>query len=364
MFTKRRLLLLGVAALLMLVQWNGPAQAQGPDEPQVHITQVDTSDFPTVTVYVSVTDSAGEPVGIRPEQLVLHENGVLIMPDQMVSGAGVVESLTTLLVIDVSGSMNTDDKLDTAKTAAHAYVDLMRAGDQVGVMAFNTSVAYVQPITSNLASVKAAIDSLVGVNDTAMYDALVEAADILAPVQGRKAIIVLTDGMDNMSQYGLWDVIAGIGPSGLSISTVGLGNPQESESYAGLDVSALMSLASEAGGEYAYANDIEGLTRLYERYARALQSEYVITYTSPGSLRDGLNRRLSVTLADAGAGGQETAYNPGGLVPEVGEPASWGLFLLALVLLCALLFLPSLIGLAVKAAGRGRKPKSRIRFKD
>ena len=370
MMAKRRLLPLGIAALLLLLtQWSGPALAQGPEgEPQVNITQVDTSNFPTVSVYVSVTDAAGEPLGIEPEQLVLEENGVIIQPDQLQGATGVVETLTTLLVIDVSGSMDTADKLDTAKAAARAYVDQMRPGDQVGVLAFNTSTMYAQPITTDAGRVKAAINSLVADDDTAMYDALIEAVEILDPIQGRKAIIVLADGMDNMSQFGLADIITSIGPSGLTISTVGLGNPQEGdETYAGLDVAALTSLASQAGGEYAYANDAEGLTRLYQRYARLLQSEYVITYTSPGSLRDGLTRYLTVSLADVEAPAQGADYNPGGLVPEVGEPAGWGFFLVMLGLLVALLFLPGLIGWITKTRSGSRPPrkkKSRIRFKD
>lgn len=371
MFDRRRLLPLGIVILLLLAQWSVPALAQSSEEePQVYITQVDTSRFPTVTVYVSVTDAEGEPIGIEPEHLVLQEDGVTIQPDQLQGDAGVVDALTTLLVIDVSGSMNSADKLNTAKTAARAYVDQMRAGDQVGVLTFNTAVSYVQPITADAGRVNAAINGLVADEDTAMYDALVEAVDTLATIQGRKAVIVLTDGMDNMSEFGLADVITHIGPSGLSISTVGLGNPEHrNETLAGLDVPALTSLASQAGGEFAYANDVDGLTRLYQRYARVLQSEYVISYTSPGSLRDGLTRHLTVSLADVGAAAQGAAYNPGGLVPEVGEPASWSFFLAALGLLVALLFLPGLIGRIVSTALPGgitspRKRKPRIRFKD
>ena len=363
----RRLLPLGIVTLLLLGQGIVPTNAQGPDDLQVHITQVDTSEFPIVTVYVSVTDALGEPVGIEPERLVLKENGVTIQPDQMVGNAGIVETLTTMLVIDISGSMNVADKLNTAKVAASAFVDRMRLGDQIGLIAFNTSVTYAQPITTDGQRVKNAISALVAIDDTAMYDALIEAVDILAPIPGRKAIIVLTDGMDNMSLYGLTDVITRIGPAGLTISTVGLGDPQETETYAGLDVAALTSLAAQAGGEYAYANDVERLTELYERYARALQTEYAITYTSPGSLRDGLTRHLSVSFVDTGATDQDAAYNPGGLVPEVGEPAGWGLFLAVLAGLIALLFVPGLVGWTqrtVEQARKPKKPKSRIRFKD
>ena len=372
MSMKRRSLSIGIMTVLLAVMLFSPALAQETDdaEPQVIITQIDTSQFPSVTVYISVTDAAGEPVGIDPSRLVIQENGVTIQPEQMQGNAGVVDALTTMLVMDVSGSMYTADKLDTAKNAAKAYVDQMRSGDQTGLMSFNTEVVYVQQLAPDVDSLKAAIDSLVAKNDTAMYDALVNAADLLDPVAGRKAIIVLTDGMDNVSQNDLGNVIARIGPSGLSISTVGLGNPEDkSASLAGIDEPALIELANRAGGEYAYANDAASLTSLYQRYARVMQSEYVITYTSPGELRDGINRQLTVSLSESGAAAEAAAYNPGGLVPEVGEPASWSAFLTALVVLLAMLFVPAVVGRLISQASSAklpspRKQKPRIKFKD
>jgi hypothetical protein len=156
----------------------------------------------------------------------------------------------------------------------------------------------------------------------------------------------------------------------LSISTVGLGDPQQRDATtAGLDVPALERLAREAGGQYAYANDAPGLTGLYERLARALQSEYMLRYTSPGGLRDGLRRSLTVTLQDAQATPQEAAYNPGGLVPEVSQPAPWPTFAAGLLGLALLLFLPGLSGwlLSITKPGRasaGEEQKPRIRLKD
>jgi VWFA-related protein len=371
MFISRRLLPIGIVIIIVLTLLGEPSVAQASEQkPQVNITQVDTSRFPTVTLYISVTDENGEPVGIEPEQLVLEEDGQIIQPDQMQGNAGVINSLTTMLVIDISGSMDTADKLNTAKAAARSYVEHMRTGDQTGLLSFNTEVAYTQSITSDVQRLTASVDSLVADKDTAMYDALIKAVDLLGPIPGRKVIIVLTDGMDNMSKNGLADVVDSIGPSGLSISTVGLGNPEEKvATVSGIDEPALKTLALQAGGEYAYANDSDSLTNLYQRYARVLQSEYVITYTSPGILRDGLTRYLTVSMVDVNTEAQVGTYNPGGLVPEVGEPASWNFFLVALGLLVVLLFLPGVISrvaslaLPRKTSSR-KKPKSRIRFKD
>jgi len=277
----------------------------------VRITQIDTTQFPQVTFYVSITDADGQPRAVDASRFVITENGQQIPLDQ-IEGIGEVGPLTTLLVIDVSDSMNAAGKLDSAKAAAHNFVDRMREIDQAGIIAFNTRVQPVQDISSDQDALHAAIDGLSASSQTAMYDALVEAIGQLEGVGGRKAIIVLTDGLDNSSSAGANAVIERVGPAGFSISTVGLGVPAAVlDERTGIDEAGLQDLAERAGGVYGYAEDEESLTRLYETYAVSMQSEYAITYTSPAALRDGVNRSLSVSLAPVGGGGEE-------LVQEVG----------------------------------------------
>ena len=365
--------------IISLVALTGfmPAQENDPagEEPYVRITQVDTSQFPQVTVYVSAIDINGEPVGVAASQLVLDENGVEITPDY-VSGVGEVGPLNTLLVIDISGSMNSLGKLAAAKDAAKAYVNQSRPNDATGLLTFNTQDDYVQPLTTDNQVMVAAIDELRAYDDTAMYDALMSGVEILGPVSGRKAIIVLTDGMDNRSKSTPEDVITGISPGGLSISTIGLGDPRHSEgNLRGLDEAALMELAESAGGVYGYADDVEGLKNLYELYGRALQSEYVLTYTSPSTLRDGVNRSLTISLSNENSAAttelESTTFNPGGLVPEVAQPASWVLFFTLLAGLLLLLVLPAVLGKAISLLRGPQKGKvkfpeqqSRIKLKN
>lgn len=356
-------LLLSFGLLAAVLASSGAAMAQTPQQPQIKITQVDNSKFPQVTVYVSVTNAAGEPVGVDPSTIQLAENGQTMQPTGVVGGGqgSSVGSLTTMLVMDVSGSMNQNGKLDGAKAAAKAYVDQMRSGDQAGIMVFNTKVNYVQQLTADHAVLTQAIDSIKAGGDTAMYDALIAAEDALKDVSGRKAIITVTDGLDNRSTHKASDVIAGVQQNSLSISTIGLGNPNTT-AMSGLDETALKSLADQAGGAYSYAGDPKGLAALFQQYGRKLQSEYAITYMSPSKLRDGLNRSLTISLtgaAGAAATGQAT-YNPGGVLPEVASQ-SWVLFGGILVGLLLLLLVPIIIGRFARGGsglpGLGGKPK-------
>ncbi len=337
----------------------------------LQITQVDTSEFPLIHVYVSVRDAKGEPLPINPGRLVLKENGVAVNA-QDIKGSVVVNELTSLLVMDVSGSMNFAGKLEAAKEAARDYVKQLRVQDKTGIITFNTKVNVVNPVTLDHSILLKAIDKIQAKDDTAMYDALLKAVEMLNPLPGRKAIIVLTDGMDNKSQGTPEQVLRSIGYTGLSISTIGLGIVPETETQPdklkGLDEATLKMLAEKAGGRYGFVEDKQSLTELYDQMRRALQSEIVITYTTPQKLRDGVSRSLTVELADdltgLGATG-EKQFNPGGLVPEVAKPVSWMIFGAILLILVILLFFPWLIS-TIKDSGfkTQKKKKSRIRLLD
>src|SRR4030042_3131633 len=84
------------ALLLILLATAVPARAQDTAPLEVHITQVDTSGFPAVTVYISVTDSAGDPAPVDLDRIQLYENGVLIDPDS-ITAIGESAPLTTML---------------------------------------------------------------------------------------------------------------------------------------------------------------------------------------------------------------------------------------------------------------------------
>jgi VWFA-related protein len=350
-----------ITTLLLVAVFAWPftaVSAQG-ETPQIRITQVDNSKFPNVTVYVSATNAAGEPVGIDPSTIQIFENGQQMQLVDVQGGGDAVgdESIpiTTMLVMDISGSMDKNDKLAAAKEAAKSYINQMRPGDQAGLITYDTQVYTVQPVTTDTAALIAAIDGLKTGSDTAMYNALVEAEKALEGVSGRKAIIVLTDGLDNKSQSTAEDVMNGIGQSGLTINAVGFGDPG-SRGQTGLDEAALKFLADNSGGIYGYATDAEALKGLYQQQSRALQSEYRVTYVSPSSLRDGVNRNLTVSLSGTPATA-EGRYNPGGVLPEVSS-RSWTLFVIILAGLLALLVIPMLFNLGRRAFSGGSRRSS------
>jgi VWFA-related protein len=336
--------------LVAISAWPFAAVSAQETAPQIRITQVDNSKFPNVTVYVSVTNAAGEPVGVDPATIQISENGQVMQPVNIQGGgesiAGEAVPVTTMLVIDISGSMDKGNKIGAARDAAKAYVNGMREGDQAGLITFDTQVYRVQEVTSDKATLIAAIDAIKTGSDTAMYDGILEGTQALEGVSGRKAILVLSDGLDNKSSAVEEDIVTAVGPSGLTISAIGFGEPGV-VGQAGIDEAGLKSLTSRTGGQYAYVSDAASLGAQFQQYGEAFQSEYAITYVTPSTLRDGVNRGLTVTLSEA-AVSTEGQYNPGGVLPEVSS-RSWSLFGIILAGLLVLLFVPMLFNLGRRA---------------
>jgi VWFA-related protein len=338
------------------------AQAEGPVT--VQVVQVDKARFPEVDVYVSVTDADGQPVrNLMPEDFSLEEDGQSVSLTR-VSRAGEQGPVTAVLVIDKSGSMNHANKMKAAREAAIAFVQLMRPGDTTGVIAFNTQVTTVQPLTDDKESLIEAIRSIEAVDDTAVYDALHEASAMLEPVSGRKAIIIVTDGMNTAGQRTREETLSLVGEQGISIYTIGLGDPsQGTETYAGIDEPTLKAIAEESGGIYTFAPNPEDLHSLYELLSLRIQNEYKLTYRSPNRLRDGTNRTVAVVVAAPSGPTEVTAiYNSGGVIPEVEPRSTWGLFGLIFAVLAFLLVLPGIIGrVGVLISGRVPVPGRALR---
>jgi hypothetical protein len=128
------------------------------------------------------------------------------------------------------------------------------------------------------------------------------ALDMLRPVRGRKAAIVLTDGMDNQSRARIDDVVQRARQDTASIYTIGLGTRSSTPSDAGIDEGVLKSLAGATTGHYYYAPNPSTLSQLYQHLAQRLGAEYRLRYRTPRDVRDGTRRAVDVRVRMAGTG--------------------------------------------------------------
>src|SRR5262249_31497484 len=129
--------------------------------------------------------------------------------------------VSVALAIDVSGSMADDDKLVEAQAAAKDFVGQLRPRDRAVVVAFNDDVGLAQPMTSDQRLLGRAIDNLRAGGNTRIYDGLAQSVSqlALAPA-GSRAVVLLTDGTDNNSNWTLDDATAQAIRDGIPVYTI------------------------------------------------------------------------------------------------------------------------------------------------
>ena len=181
--------------------------AAGDEVEEGDVVRVETQ---LVSVPAVVTDGSGRPIsGLKPENFRLIEDGQV----QTISNFGTAETpFEIALLLDTSGS--TRDDVALIRSAANSFIQALRPGDRVGVVAFNmaqtvaepvATVEVVTPLTSNRDALRTAIENVGASNGTPYYDALERVADSIFrdpardEVRGRRAIVALTDGVDSAS---------------------------------------------------------------------------------------------------------------------------------------------------------------------
>jgi Ca-activated chloride channel family protein len=183
---------------------------------------------------------------------------------------------TVILCIDTSGSMRAVDLSPTraaaARAAARAFIDAVPEGTQIGIVTFSSDASAQLAPTADLDAARDALDRIPPPDGaTAIGDALQLAARELPP-HGRRAIVLLTDGVNNRGT----DPIAAsqaIGATGVRIETVGVGSSDSGETIPGtsdpadLDVDALRAIAQNGGGRYVGARDAGALQDAFRRIA-------------------------------------------------------------------------------------------------
>lgn len=228
-----------------------------------------------VNVFVNVTDQTGAPIpGLTAANFSVLDNG---QPQKI----AVFEQhsdlpLSIVLAIDTSGSVQKD--LDLESRDAREFIhSLLRPIDRVEVLDFNTTVHRVVPFTSNQRAIDKALRHLSRGPATALYAALAEAAHDLAPLHGRKVILVISDGGNTVSGVDYPQALhAAIRAQAMIYSLIDLPILND----AGRDIAgehALITLSQQTGGKFYYAQS-GYLQPVFDRVASDLRTEYLLAY--------------------------------------------------------------------------------------
>jgi hypothetical protein len=192
------------------------------------------------------------------------------------------EPINVAIVMDTSGSMS-GLKMQAASQAAARFIARLGNNDQAALISFNSAVKNESDFTEDLADVQEKAELLAAVrgSGTCFYDALYESIQLSASIpDGRRAIVILTDGVDELpsggpcSKYTDQDVIdlATNATTRVPIYTLGFGNS--------VDANGLERLAARTGGVYQFAADAVQLDEVFGRLSQQLRSQYRLTYVS------------------------------------------------------------------------------------
>ncbi|HEV8718961.1 MAG TPA: VWA domain-containing protein [Candidatus Binatia bacterium] len=258
---------------------------------QVQINQVETSQFPKVVIFATVLKDGAPVPGLTGKDFRVREDEVDQEPLTVVPK---LTPLSAVLTLDTSGSMK--KRLPDAQVAAKNFLTTLQSQDKVHVIRFSRDVKTIYPLGVDRAAAQTAIDSTVARGDTALWDALYASVESLRDVAGRKAIILLSDGVDDdgsgkpLSKRSVADVLALARQVNVPVYAIGLGTE--------LDELALKKVADETGALYLNAVEASELTRLYDSIGKQLAGQYTIYYTS-NLPADGSEHRVQLKVSDS-----------------------------------------------------------------
>lgn len=271
-------------------------------------------DVNLVKVPVTVLDQSGRPlIDLRPEDFKLFEEGV----EQEIRGLGYdVGPANAVLLLDLSSSVKRE--LEQIRLAAMRFARAL-SGSRFAVIAFSDEVEMVQGWTDNLKRLEKGLKKISTGFRTSLYDALYLAADqMLANIDGKKAIILLTDGIDNQSSATYNEAAEALIRCQSSIYIISLTRMVEPEvrneqrirylaralerlgekdaiaEYFQRKEEELARLCDLTGGRIFLPLKLEDLESAYQQVADELRNKYFLTYISNNNSRQPSFRKIKV----------------------------------------------------------------------
>jgi Ca-activated chloride channel family protein len=253
----------------------------------------------TVPIYATVIDSQRRLVSdLQQEDFEVYDNGRLQTLTNFVNGV----TPFTVVMLDTSGSMTLN--LDLVKQAAEEFVIRMLPEDKAKVGAFNDKIQVLprnEPFTSDRDRLIHLLKNELDFGyPTRLWDAVDESISHLEPLEGRRVVVVFTDGDDTGSKAGANEVMERSREKDIMVYGIGL----QSEYFNGQSRTRsrpdrrLKGLADETGGGYFELTKKDDLGPTFTRVAQELHSQYILGF-SPASL-DGKVHRLEVKVKRGG----------------------------------------------------------------
>lgn len=299
-----------------------PAAAKPPTAEEAEIARilqgryVQTVSVDMVMVPALVLDRKGRPVlDLRREDFVLFDEGQRQKIDYF--GVDRTEPLSVAFLLDVSGSMRMSGAIESAKEVVRYFLSRMQARDEACLIAFaDKQVAMLTDFTADRVETLKYLNAVKAYGQTALNDAVAATPELVqSRERTRRAIVLLTDGVDNFSAMPLEQAMLAARTVDVPFYTIGFANhsadldggrPPETEAAA-----TLRQIAAQTGGTFFLIHDPDEMKEAAARIEEELRSQYVIGYAPSASTRDGIFRRISLIAG----GGRYSVRTRSGYLP-------------------------------------------------
>jgi Ca-activated chloride channel homolog len=281
------LALAGILSAALVAQQ--PPAAQGPTFKSG--TQV-------VSLFVTVADATRRLVpGLTQEEFEVFDNE---KPQPIIFFQNEVQPITVVVMLDTSGSMTLT--LDLLREAAEQFLIRLLPIDKARVGAFNDKIQFSSEFTNNRDQLVTEVKALDYGNGTRLWDAVAASIEELKTVEGRRVVLVFTDGDDTSSRVGQGAVIDRARTDEVMIYAIGLesnyiGGPNGQRVRTRPDA-GLRKVADETGGGYFELKKSSELAPTFTKVAQELHSQYVIGF-APTQL-DNRVHKLAVKMKQPG----------------------------------------------------------------
>jgi Ca-activated chloride channel family protein len=196
------------------------------------------------------------------------------------------------LMLDASGSMQTDMKL--AQGAAIKFLNMLPAARDITLVDFDTQVRITTYPQADFARLIERIRQRKPDGWTALYDALGTYLDGADGLDGRKVMVMYTDGMDSKSAISFSETLTLLKASNVTVYAIGL--VQNTGSYRQVLQMTLRQLTEVTGGQAFFPSEMKDVESAYDKVLAEIKGQYHLGYQSTNTVRDGAWRKVEIRL--------------------------------------------------------------------
>jgi VWFA-related protein len=292
------------------------------------------SDVEVVSVDVAVLDNKGHFIpGLPAGNFRVLEDNV----PQQIKNVNLGEApMTVAMVIEFSGLFQQywGAAWYQTLTAAYGFAETLKPDDFLAIVAYDIRPEILSDFTTDRRKTQEALQrlSIPGFSEANLYDALTDTADRMSGIEGRKAIVLISSGIDTFSKKNYGETRKLLQQDGVPVYAIGLmqalRDMADAAGYLGniqrLDFlqadNAMRTFSKETGGMAFFPRFLGEFPTIFQNIHQALRSQYVLTYESTNKAHDGAFRKIKVELVNP------ATNEPLPIKDEKGKPVKYQIY--------------------------------------